>query len=135
VKNDTGSAITAANKFCEFSTTSARDFGGRVGTFPADTAGAVVKPLDDAYAAGYSIPANDMFYVVEDGLCDVLAEATYNLTAGDPVATDAAGLVNGAQAAAGEYIVGRIDVSGTTGSVNVLVHVAAGLAVGGDLSA
>ena len=65
VKNDTGAAITVARKFCEFSVTSSADWGLRVGTFPADTAGAVCKPIDDAYTAGDTIDQYDLFYVVE----------------------------------------------------------------------
>jgi hypothetical protein len=128
VKNDTGSAITIARSFAKFSTTSQYDFGRRVGTFPNDTAGGVCKPMDDAYTVGNTIADDDLFYVVEEGPCWVTSEATtYNITAGDALASDASGLVNGAAAAAGEYVVGTADLQGTAESTAVVVHVAGGL--------
>lgn len=127
VRNDTGGAITAANKFCEMAAAAAGDYGRRVDTFPANTAGAVCKPLDDAYAAGLSIPANDLFYVVEAGPCSVLvAGAVTTSAAGTAVATTTAGLVSGAVAAAGEFAVGVNDAL-PVADTNVLVHVNAGL--------
>ena len=126
VKNDTSNDITVAKKFGEFST-GALDFGRRIGTFPADTVGASVKPLDDAYVVGTTIPEDDLFYVVEAGPCSVLAEATITTAAaGKACCTDAAGLVDGAICPEGSYAVGVLDAT-PVGSTAVVVWVNEGL--------
>lgn len=133
VKNDTGRDITVARKCGEFATTSATDFGCRIGTFPGDTEGAVAKPLDDAYTIGATIPDDDLFYVVEAGLCYIQGEASsVDLTAPCAVAIDSSGLINGAKAAAGEYVVGTLQLSSSdegdgTDDTSLLVDVKAGL--------
>lgn len=129
VKNDTGGAITVARKFAEFSA-GVLDFGRRIGTFPCDTAGAIVKPVDDAYTVGASIPDDDLFYVVESGPCSVLTnDDTLALTAGDGVATDNEGLVSDDPAAAGEFVAGQSDITTTSATaITLVVHVNAGLA-------
>ncbi len=129
VKNDTDGAITAARKFCRFSANE-KDFGRRIGTFPNDVAGGVCKPLDDAYTVGFSIPDDDLFYVVEEGNCQVLTnDDTLALNAGDGVASDSEGLVSDDVAAAGEFVVGQSDITTTSGTaITLLIHVNAGLA-------
>lgn len=127
VKNDTGSAITVARKFGEFSVTDTGDFGRRIGTFPCNTAGAIVLPLDDAYPVGMSIPDDDLFYVVYEGFCDVLTGASItNLAAGMSVSSDNAGLINNAAAvAAGSFVVGTLaDKSGYLASAATKIWVA-----------
>lgn len=126
VKNDTGSDITVAKKFGEFST-GALDFGRRIGQFPANTAGAIVKPLDDAYVVGTKIPDDDLFYVVDAGPCEVLAEATITTAAaGLACCTDNAGLVDGAECPEGSYAVGTLDATPTLNTA-VVVWVNEGL--------
>ena len=126
VKNDTGDDITVAKKFGEFST-GALDFGRRIGTFPADTAGAIVKPLDDAYVVGTKIPDDDLFYVVDAGPCEVLAEATIGTAAaGKACCTDSAGLVDGDICPEGSYAVGTLDAT-PVGNAAVVVWVNEGL--------
>jgi len=120
------SAITVARKFVDWGT-DAGDFGRYVADL-TPTAGAPTKPLDDKYTVGDTIPANSLFYVVEEGPCYCTTEgSSVNLSAGDPVATDTSGCVNGTAAAAGETVIGQIDAASTTTGENVLVWVAPGL--------
>jgi hypothetical protein len=127
VRNDTGSAITVANDLCEMAAASAGDFGRKVDTFPCNTAGAICKPLDDAYTIT-SIPANDLFYVVEAGPCAVRVESSsVSLSGGNSLASDGSGRINGAVAAAGEYVVGVADAACSTASAELVVHVTDGL--------
>ncbi len=127
VKNDTGSAIVVARKFMGFSTTSDYDFGRRSSGFAG--AGAVCKPLDDAYAIAVSIPKWDVFYVIERGPADVQTEtAGVDLPAGSVVASDASGLVNGtACAQATEYSAGAIGPAAAAVDTVISVQVDAGL--------
>ena len=67
-----------------------------------DTAGAIVSPVDDAYASTYDIAIYDLFYVVEKGFVDVLMES--DVDAGDPVAAYTNGGVK--QATADQYVIG-----------------------------
>lgn len=128
VVNDNASALTTARKFVGFSTTSDYDYG-RYADGIAGSAGEACKPIDDAYAASLSIPAYDAYYVVERGICSVQTEAGgVSLAAGDAVATDANGFINGTKCAqATEYAVGSIDKACTTSSQIVAIHVNAGL--------
>jgi hypothetical protein len=126
VKNDTGNDITVAKKFCKFST-DALDFGRRIGKFPANAAGAIVKPLDDAYVDSTTIPEDDLFYVVEAGPCEVLPEATITTAAaGKACCTDKDGLVDGAVCPEGSYAVGVLDTT-PEGNKTVVVWVNEGL--------
>ncbi len=127
VKNESGAAITAARKLFYFGV-SPLDFGRRIlGLVFAN--GMVCKPLDDAYPIAFSIPDGDLFYVVEKGLCTIQLESTaVALSQGDAVTTDQSGLLDGAVAGAGEYVVGQIDVDAAVASANVVVHVNGGLA-------
>ena len=130
VKNDKGSAITISTDgetFFKYSTTDAKDWGRRISAIN-NVAGGVAKPIDDFYTEGSdpvsSIPDDDLFYIVEQGPCYAKTEASsVNLSAGDPIASDNAGLVNGAVAAAGETVLGTIDEDCTTTSTAVLVWV------------
>ena len=130
VRNATGSAITVARNFCEFSVGTSLDFGRKIGAFGSSVSkqGALAKPLDDAYTVGATIPANDLFYVCEAGPCGVLTESVVvSLAAGAAVVCDAAGRINGAAAAAGQYVVGTIDRSAVVLDEEVIVHVNEGL--------
>ncbi len=132
VKNDltaSGAAITVARDLCQFSSADEGDFGRRIGYFgTACSAGVVSKPLDDAYVVGSEIPDNDLFYVVEEGWCDIRTESsTANLSAHDPIAADGDGRINGAAAAAGEAVIGFIDQATTEESTAVRCWVNGGL--------
>jgi len=129
VKNDTDGAITVARKCGEFSTTSEADYGARIGTFPCDTDGAVCKPIDDAYTVGFSIPDDDLFYVVEEGLCDILSNASaITSAAGEAVAVDTAGTLKDNAAAAGKYVIGVLQEAATVAATAYLVRVSGGIA-------
>ena len=130
VKNDTGGDITVAKKCGEFSTTTDKDYGARIGTFPGNTAGAVGKPIDDAYTVGGTIPDLDLFYVVEEGLCDILTEASAaNIGVGEPVAMDGAGCIEGVAtgAAAGQFVIGMAQESQNEVATAVLIRVQGGI--------
>jgi hypothetical protein len=130
VKNDTGAAITAARNLCEFDGADSLDFGRRVTSFGANVSGqgVVCKPLDDAYTAGFSIPDNDLFYIVEEGYCSVVTETgAVSLPSGTAVAVNAAGGLDGARAAAGFYVIGTTVEPVYLASTNVVINVNAGL--------
>ena len=129
VKNDTGSAITVARDLCQFSVATAKDFGRRIDSHgSACTAGDISKPMDDAYTVAQSIPDDDLFYVVDEGPCQIRTESSScSLTAQDAVAADGDGRINGAAAAAGEAVVGVIDATTAEESTAVLVYVTGGL--------
>jgi hypothetical protein len=127
VRNGNASAITVARKGVEFSVATAGDWGG-VAAGICDTAGAVGKPIDDAYAVGKSIAAKDYFYVVEAGPCNILTEASsVNLAAGAAVAFDNTGAINGAAATEAEFIVGVLDAASTDTATAALVWVEPGI--------
>jgi len=124
LKNDTGAAITVAKKFLKFSTTSAKDIFRRCAGYN-DAAGGLVVAMDDAYTVGDSIPDDDLFYAVVEGPVQLTTEASsVNLAAGNAVASDASAFVNGAVAAAGEFVAGTMDVASTTTGETVLVYMA-----------
>jgi len=90
----------------------------------------VVVALDDAYTVGQVIKAYDLFWTVQRGPVKVATEASsVNLAAGNAVATDDSGLVNGAVAAKGEFVAGHIDAASTTAGEEVLIHMAGNLAM------
>jgi len=127
VKNDSGAAITvAADRLVMFSVTSDTDFGNRVSGYNT-VAGGVCKPIDDDYAVGFSIPDDDLFYIIEEGLCDIEAENT-GISAGNAVASNNTAQVNNAVAAAGEYVVGTAQEA-SAASTALLVRVAPGFAL------
>lgn len=131
VKNDTGAAITAARNLCEFDGTDALDFGRRVTSFGNNLSGqgVVCKPLDDAYTVGQSIPDDDLFYVVEEGYCTIVTEGgAVSLPVGTAVAANATGTLDGARAAAGQYVIGTMVETILLADTNAKVHVNAGLA-------
>lgn len=127
VQNNSGGVITVARKLYYFGTGGLLEWGRKIDG-EAFQAGMVCKPMDDAYPVGKEILANDYFYVVERGLCKVQLEpTTVALSAGDAIATDAQGFVNGAVAAAGEYVVGQIMVDAAVASVIALFRINSGL--------
>lgn len=115
VRNATGAAITVTRTFVQFGIT-ALDMGRVIDAFAGDcVAGDVSKPIDDGYLVGFSIPSLDLFYVVEAGFCSVLSESSaVSLASGDAVACDTNGRMNGEVAAAGEAVVGTLDLAADT---------------------
>ena len=112
VKNDTGAAITIARRFCEFSITDSLDFRRRIGTFPANTEGAVAVPLDDAYTVGNTIADDDLFYVLVSGPCSVETGGVGNFVAGMSVMTSALGKIRDLAAVpAGDFVIGTLDTA------------------------
>lgn len=123
------SALTTENRFLEFSVATAKYFGSVVTGYNT-TANGIVVALDDAYPAGKSIPAYDLFWGVFLGPVNVKTEATsVNLSAGDPVASDASGYVDGAAATAGSFVAGTIDADSTSTATAVLIHMAGNLSM------
>lgn len=113
VKNDT-TDITVARKFMKFSSSSAKDFGGRIAGY-CTVAGQLCKPLDDAYTVGQILPAGEHFYVIEEGYVNVNTNAgSISLDSGDAVATTADGRIYGSKAFAGQYIAGVADMPMST---------------------
>lgn len=129
VKNDSSAALTVARKCVEFSA-NAGDLGRRVVGI-CDTAGAVAKPIDDAYKVGSTIPARALFWVVEQGFCDVLnatqATAT-TLAVGSRCTVDATGRVAYTEAVDEAYILGIADEKVATTNTAIRVYVESGLA-------
>jgi hypothetical protein len=123
VKNDSGAAIIGDNQLLRFSTATAADWGRRVAGI-ADSPGMMCVPIDDAYDTNDSIPDDSLFYVVVKGPCNIKTEDTVvGLDQYDPVSTDGSGRLDGAAAAAGEYVIGTVDVATVAENTPVLVHV------------
>lgn len=121
VQNDSGSALTIARiGKCVPFTTSNVSFGKRASATLAG-AGVVAKPIDDYYTEkGVSeIPANDLYYVVEEGPCDLMGDASHSLDSdavGTPVSVSGSGLIDSSED--GHFVVGatmeQADTSATT---------------------
>ncbi len=133
VKNDTGAAIVVANEdraLQRFSTIDLHDFGRKIAG-EANAAGIVCKPIDDAYPDNFSIPDDDLFYVVERGPCYCTSDGTAtSLNAGDGVSSGADGQLNGVPAAAGHYVVGMISEDADAVDTQVVVVIQEGLKQG-----
>ncbi len=102
VKNDAGRDMTCSRRIVTWSSTTTNDWGNRVNDFGA--AGEPGKPIDDAYYYGpqpkyttgleltiadraveTTISDNDLFYVVDEGPCDIEATTNANgIAAGIP---------------------------------------------------
>ena len=69
VQNGTGAAlvISVIGQTMQFDTAHGRN--GVVVSSKTGSAGKMSKPAHDAYPAGFSVPAGDWFYVVEEGPC------------------------------------------------------------------
>jgi len=123
VRNKTGGDITVARDFCQFATTALDNFR-EIGAFGTDcTAGVFSLGLDDKYVIGATIRENDIFYCVLKGKVGVRAEtSSVSLSAGDSIACDADGRVNGAVAAAGEAVCGVLDAAADTANAVSVIH-------------
>ena len=130
VKNVIGSTLTIARRCVKFDSSTAKAYGGRTSGY-VDTAGMVGKPIDDAMKVGAVIPANDLFYVVDEGPCKVEnATGAFNLAAGVTLTPNATGQIGSAACAAGQFSLGVLDQAlnnpATTGPS--LIYVTAGIA-------
>jgi hypothetical protein len=122
-------ALTVAKKFVKLSTASAEYRAGVI-TGYNDTAGGVCIALDDQYTVGKEIPAYDIFFGVLIGPVKVTSEASaVSLTAGDPVASDASGLLDGASATAGQYVVGTVDQDAAATDTDTLIYASGNLSM------
>lgn len=122
--------IVVARKFYKFGT-GALEFGRAIAGVN-DVQGGPCVALDDAYAVGDTLLANDVAWFVIDGPVGVLTESTaVNLAAHAAVVSDNAGCVDGAPPAAGDAVVGRIDQATTSTNTVVVVHMSRG-SVGGE---
>lgn len=109
VRNSSESALTLSNKFVAFS-----KLGCNVSGY-VSSAGAPTKPVDAAYN-GKSCPANDLFYVVDEGIVTVqkTTGAGTAISAGDVVRSDANAKANGSTssgAVAGRAIAAAADAA------------------------
>lgn len=121
VKND-GSAITVARKGVSYGT-AAGDFGRFVTGFNV-TAGGYGQLIDDAFAVGKVIAANDLFYVVEEGPCNALSSsAASTLAAQCEVSFAAGGRLTTITGASTYYCIGKTDIACNTTSTTILIHV------------
>jgi hypothetical protein len=126
VKNASGSALTTTHRFVGF-LTSASGYFGRFATTSV-SAGDPVKPIDDAYDVAYSVPANDLFYVVEQGFCKVGKPVTGGsfITAPAPVYTNSSGLAVGTPSGA-NFVAGRAAITSLDATTEQLIEVEEGL--------
>jgi len=81
VQNNSGGALTVSKRCVSFSTGGMIEWGSKIDGI-AGTGGEICKPIDDYYYGRLStILANDIFYVVDEGLCDILSTADSSLEA------------------------------------------------------
>jgi hypothetical protein len=122
-------ALTVARKCVEFTTGAGES--GRYITAITNGQGDLGKPIDDAYTVGFVIAKNDMFYVVDEGPCDVLVTASQTdaaaMSLGLVVTPDANGVLDATAAAAGDFQLGVLDEDPLTASTAYRVYVKSGL--------
>lgn len=123
LKNDTASALTMDNNVYRFDT-SAYDYGRKVAG-KTNTAGQACIPMDDAYAAGYEIPAYDYFWGVVRGPCNIRTDEDGTITHAvhSEVVCDDAGCLYAGTMTAGQFVIGTLDQGGSTADTAVLVWV------------
>ena len=93
VRNASGGAITIKQKPVSFNVGASKYWGGRIDGEAGATVGELCKPIDDYYNTRLTtIPNHDLFYVVDDGPCDVLPQATSEIAAGKGVMVTADGM-------------------------------------------
>ena len=133
VENDSASALTYSRRCVSFSTGSTTEFGSKVDGI-AGTGGEICKPMDDYYYGKLSsIPAYDLFYVVDEGRCDILTTADSSLEGyHEPVQMIGNGKID--VAAANDNVIGETmePASNTAASTAVCVYVHQGIYGGGN---
>jgi hypothetical protein len=130
VKNDSAGTLTVARRCIRFATTSDTDWGRRAAGF-CTTAGEPGKPIDDAYTVGKVLADDDLFYVVEEGFCDLKAgTAVPTISAGVAFQVDGSGYLDDTAPAAGNCIIGRLTEAATASSTTYTVFVTAGFTGG-----
>jgi hypothetical protein len=122
------SAITVqTNRLLYRFGTTAKDFGRTIAG-PTNSQGMVCKPMDDVYAAGLVIAANDLFYVVDGGPCQISSAAVASSIAQhDLVTCGTDGKLDNGVASVYDFIVGRADAAITTANTASLIWVYPGL--------
>jgi len=128
VKNDAGADLTISKRVLKWSTASEDDIGNRVDGWA--TASVHGKPIDDYYLGRKTtIPDDDLFYVVDEGPCDVLISTTTSTAisaAGKPVQVAAAGCVG--QCADNKISIGTaLEAKSTAALTAVAIYVHAGI--------
>lgn len=124
VRNHT-TALTVARKLVELTTAAGES--GKYITALSNALGDKALPIDDAMTVGYVIPYNDVFYVVDEGPCDILATSSQTsaaaLTLGMIIRAGATGCIGNTAAAAAGYTVGVLDEDPLTASTAYRVMV------------
>ncbi len=124
VKNEKGSTITADRLCLSFAVAESTDFGRRVDGI-AGTAGEIAKPVDDYYktVGVTTFLDNDLFYLVESGMCDILTSATGTAaSAGELVQMKGTGLIT--KAGNTDTVIGvAMETLSTASSTACLVNV------------
>lgn len=117
VRNVTGSAITVAKG-------TGYDYDTDYPDMDADSTaadGGYGHVIDDAYPASYSIPDDDLFYVVVEGPVAMLADSN-GVTKGEHVAFTGSGKVeSGSNAASGDYLIGVARETFTSGNTGIVI--------------
>jgi len=133
VKNDSGGDLTVARKGVYFST-DAGEWGSKIKGF-CNADGQVGKPIDDAYTVGVTWPANAIGYLVEEGPCDALSDASALDTSGSsssavgsPIQWASGGTIANTVATTGDYVVGHMDETQAATNTAYRVIVQRGLA-------
>jgi len=131
VCNDSGAAITTAKKCVGFGTAT-NDFGRMAKAIASVGQGGEVKPMDDAMTASKSIAANDLFYCVEEGPCNIVntSDTALSIAAHGHVCCAAGGTLDKAVADDEDYVIGIADEAQASGDVdaNALIWVQRGFA-------
>ncbi len=128
-----GTNVTVANKVVRFATLGTKAVDGAY----TGTAGAIGKPIDDAYPAGTVIKAHDLFYVVDEGVVQVTKTTGSgsgsgsgsgtgdNIAAGAKVYANADGVIDNTVSTG--YVVGAAYATGAYDATSMLVMVGPGL--------
>ncbi len=123
VRNKTGSALTL-NRQCVGFYKDATDQWYNLGkdAYAVASNGQMAKPVDPAYSS-YSCPANDLFYVVEEGIVPIGKTTGTNtaVTAAAKVYADTAGKINGTVSTG--HAVGKAVKSAADGATSADVYV------------
>lgn len=130
VKNDSASRLSGVDRQClSFRTDDPSDWGCRVDGI-AGTAGEICKPVDDYYkhvgVTGFA--AYDLFYVVDEGLCNVMTTTEASMTATPGQAVHMAGNGKIGVASAADTTIGSATIPLTTAtSTACTIEVRAGV--------
>ncbi len=131
-----GTGIPVERHLQKFSSVAPEDWGRRIAGVATEDGTDVCKPLDDAYYYGTentathqvqtTIADQDLFYVIEEGPCHILADTTKFAVGGAAAPSSSDGLAS--VAAAGDFAFGTaLEVNDTAASTATLFYVRAGI--------